>query len=92
MDVHKSAVWAAKLIDFSPRDALLQGFQVVRGINGVGGVCGASYADAPAVFQPPELLQSLGFFQGCGVQVSKGFKGASGKRIQPDVFQPRSLP
>ena len=81
MDMHKSAVWAAKLIDFSPRDALLQGFQVVRGINGVGGVCGASDADPPAVLQPPELLQALGFFQGCGVQVSEGFKGASGKRI-----------
>ena len=52
----------------------------------MGRVRGPSYADAPAVFQPPELLKALGFFQGRWVEVGKGFQRAAGECIQADML------
>ena len=50
-----------------------------------------AHVNAPAVIEPPQLLEFFALLEGGGAELHQGFQRRAGEPVQPHVLQPRSV-
>ena len=71
---------------------LLDGHQILGGVDRGREVGGRADVDAPAVVEPPQLLEFFALLKRRGAQLHQGLQRRAREPVQSDVLQPRSVP